>query len=72
MFNFWINIFISGFKQKLGTSLILIFIVTTTFIFHFFTFQIKEVLMNAGLIGGLILGLSKERTNSLKDFFINQ
>ena len=66
------TLFISGFKQRLGASLLLIFIIPTTFIFHFYPLQIKAVLMNAGLIGGLILGLSKARESSLKDLFNNQ
>ena len=65
-------LFISGFKQRLGASLQLIFIVPTTLIFHFFPLQIRAVLMNAGLIGGLILGLNKIKINSLKDLFNSQ
>ena len=65
-------LFISGFKQRLGASLLLIFIVPTTFIFHFNPFQTKAVLMNLGLIGGLILGLNKSKGQSLKDMFNNQ
>ena len=65
-------LFISGFKQKLGASLLLLFIVPTTFIFHFFPFQIKAVLMNAGLAGGLVLGLNKVKQNSLKVLFKKQ
>tara|TARA_Y100001968_G_scaffold65502_1_gene56308 strand:- start:1277 stop:1687 length:411 start_codon:yes stop_codon:yes gene_type:complete len=65
-------LFISGFKQRLGSFLLIIFIVPTTFIFHFFPFQIKAVLMNAGLAGGLILGLNKVKEKSLKDLFTNQ
>ena len=65
-------LFISGFKQRLGASLLLVFIVPTTFIFHFFPFQINAVLMNTGLIGGLILGLNKAKDVSLKDLFNNQ
>ena len=49
--------FISGFKQRLGSSLLLIFIIPTTFIFHIFPFQIKAILMNFGFVGGLMLGL---------------
>ena len=56
-------LFISGFKQKLGAYLLLIFIIPTTFIFHFSPFQIKAILMNAGLIGGLILGLNNVKVN---------
>ena len=65
-------LFISGFKQKLGAYLLLIFIVPTTFIFHFFPFQIKAILMNTSLIGGLLLGLNNEKGNSLKELFNNQ
>ena len=65
-------LFISGFKQKIGAYLLLTFIVPTTFIFHFFPFQIKAVLMNAGLVGGLILGLSNVKNKSLKELFNNQ
>ena len=65
-------LFISGFKQKLGAYLLLAFIVPTTFIFHFSPFQIKAVLMNFGLIGGLILGLNNTKRNSLKELFNNQ
>ena len=64
--------FISGFKQKLGACLLLIFIIPTTFIFHFYPFQIKAVLMNAGLIGGLVLGLNNVKDKSLKELFNNQ
>ena len=65
-------LFISGFKQKLGAYLLLIFIVPTTFIFHFFPFQIKAVLINAALTGGLLLGLNNVKVNSLKEIFNNQ
>ena len=65
-------LFISGYKQKIGAYLLLIFIVPTTFIFHFSPFQIKAILMNAGLIGGLLLGLNNVKENSLKELFINQ
>jgi len=66
------TLFISGCKQRLGASLLLIFIIPTTFIFHLYPFQIKAVLMNAGLIGGLVLGLNKGKVDSLKDIFNNQ
>ena len=65
-------LFISGFKQRLGAYLLLIFIVPTTFIFHFSPFQIKAVLMNAGLIGGLILGLKNVKGKTLKEIFNKQ
>ena len=65
-------LFISGFNQKLGVYLLLIFIVPTTFIFHVYPFQIKAVLMNFGLIGGLVLGLNNVKGNSLKELFNKQ
>ena len=65
-------LFISGFKQKLGAYLLLIFIVPTTFIFHFSPFQTKAILMNAGLIGGLILGLNNIKGNSIQELLNNQ
>ena len=65
-------LFISGFKQKLGAFLLLLFIVPTTFIFHFSPFQIKAVLINASLIGGLLLGLKDTKGSSLKELFNNQ
>ena len=65
-------LFISGYKQRLGASLLLVFIVPTTFIFHFYPFQARAFLMNAGLAGGLILGLNKAKNSSLKDLFNNQ
>ena len=66
------TLFIYGYKQRLGAYLLLIFIVPTTFIFHFFPFQIKAVLMNAGLVGGLILGMNNVKGLSLKELFNNQ
>ncbi len=65
-------LFISGFKQKLGAYLLLIFIVPTTLIFHFSPFQIKATLMNAALIGGLLLSLNNVKGSSLKELFNNQ
>ena len=65
-------LFISGFKQKLGAYLLLVFIIPTTFIFHFSPLEIKAVLMNAGLIGGLVLGLNNAKGESLKELFNNQ
>ena len=56
-------LFISGFKQKLGAYLLLIFIVPTTFIFHFSPLEIKSILMNAGLIGGLVLSINNSRVD---------
>tara|TARA_Y100001968_G_C19328518_1_gene703047 strand:+ start:198 stop:602 length:405 start_codon:yes stop_codon:yes gene_type:complete len=65
-------LFISGFNQKIGVYLLLIFIVPKTFIFHFSPFQAKAVLMNAAIVGGLLLGLNNVQGNSLKELFVNQ
>ena len=65
-------LFISGFNQRLGASLLLLFIRPTIFIFHIFPFQIKAILMNFGLVGGLMLGIKKTKFNSIKDLFYNQ
>ena len=51
---------------------LIVFIVPTTFIFHFSPFQVKAVLMNMGLIGGLILGIETLKDKSLKELFNNQ
>ena len=64
--------FISGFKQRLGASLLLVFIIPTTLIFHVSPLHTKAILMNAGLIGGLLLGLNKSKVSSLKDLFNSQ
>ena len=64
--------FISGFKQRLGASLLLVFIIPTTLIFHISPLHLKAILMNAGLIGGLLLGLNKSKAISLKDLFNSQ
>ena len=49
-------------KQKVGASLLLIFIVPTTIIFHLFPFQPQAVILNLGLIGGLILSLTRSKS----------
>ena len=36
-------LFITGFNQRLGASLLLIFIIPTTFLFHFFPFQARAL-----------------------------
>ena len=48
-----------GNDQKIGASLLLIFLVPTTLIMHFFPFQSLAVFMNLGLIGGLIMLLTR-------------
>ncbi len=46
-------------KIKLGSSLLLIFLIPTTIIFHFAPFDIFPVVRNLSLMGGLILALDK-------------
>ena len=55
-----------GKNQKIGPTLLLIFLVPTTLIMHFFPFQSLAVFMNIGLIGGLILALTRVQ-NSIND-----
>jgi len=47
--------FIFGENQKIGSVFLLLFLIPTTIIFHVFPFHQKAVLMNLGLIGGLII-----------------
>ena len=47
--------FIFGENQKIGSVFLLIFLIPTTLIFHMFPFHQRAVLMNLGLIGGLII-----------------
>ena len=46
-------------KIKLGSSLLLIFLIPTTIIFHFAPFDLFPVVRNLSLIGGLLLALDK-------------
>lgn len=46
---------IFGGNQKIGSIFLLLFLIPTTIIFHMFPFQQRAVLMNLGLIGGLII-----------------
>ena len=59
-------LFVTGFKQKIRSISSNNIFVPTTIIFHFSPFHIKGFLMNAGLIGGLVLGLKNVKSNSLK------
>ena len=45
---------IIGKRQKLGALLLLIFIIPATLVFHLFPFETRAVLVNLGLIGGLL------------------
>ncbi len=47
--------FIFGRDQKLGSIFLLLFLIPTTIIFHMFPFHQRAVLMNSGLLGGLII-----------------
>ena len=51
--------FIFG-DQKIGSVFLLIFIIPTTIIFHLFPFHQRAVLINLGLIGGLIIAALRE------------
>ena len=55
---FWIFIF--GENQKIGSIFLLLFLIPTTIIFHIFPFHQKAVLMNLGLMGGLIITALRE------------
>ena len=52
--------FIFGENQKIGSIFLLLFLIPTTIIFHFSPFHQRAVLMNLGLIGGLILSALRE------------
>ena len=47
--------FMFGENQKIGSIFLLLFLIPTTIIFHVFPFHQRAVLMNLGLIGGLII-----------------
>ena len=52
--------FIFGENQKIGSIFLLLFLIPTTIIFHVFPFHQRAVLMNLGLIGGLIICALRE------------
>jgi len=52
--------FIFGENQKIGSIFLLLFLIPTTIIFHVFPFHQRAVLMNLGLIGGLIITAIRE------------
>ena len=52
--------FIFGENQKIGSIFLLLFLIPTTIIFHMFPFHQRAVLMNLGLIGGLIITALRE------------
>ena len=52
--------FIFGENQKIGSIFLLLFLIPTTIVFHLFPFHQRAVLMNLGLIGGLIISALRE------------
>ena len=52
--------FIFGENQKIGSIFLLLFLIPTTIIFHIFPFHQKAVLINLGLMGGLIITVIRE------------
>ena len=52
--------FIFGENQKIGSIFLLIFLIPTTIIFHVFPFNQRAVLVNLGLMGGLIITALRE------------
>ena len=52
--------FIFGGNQKIGSALLLLFLIPTTLIFHVFPFHQRAVFMNLGLIGGLLISALRE------------
>ena len=52
--------FLFGTNQKIGSALLLLFLIPTTIIFHVFPFNQRAVLMNLGLIGGLLITALRE------------
>ena len=52
--------FIFGENQKIGSVFLLLFLIPTTIIFHILPFHPRAVLMNLGLIGGIIISAIRE------------
>ena len=53
-------------KTKLACSLLLIFLVPTTIIFHLVPLQLSAIARNLSLIGGLLIAIDKTNLNSFK------
>ena len=53
--------FVFGGNQKIGSAFLLLFLIPTTIIFHVFPFHQRAVLMNLGLIGGLLITALREQ-----------
>ena len=54
-------------RTKLACSLLLIFLVPTTVIFHLVPFQLLALVRNLSLIGGLLIAIDKSDVNSLSN-----
>jgi len=52
-------------KTRLGCSLLLIFLVPTTIIFHLVPFQFMAIARNLSIIGGLLVAMDKSSFNYL-------
>ena len=52
--------FIFGGNQKVGSFFLLLFLIPTTIIFHIFPFHQRALLMNLGLMGGLIISALRD------------
>ncbi len=48
-----------GKDQRIGAALLLVFLIPTTLVMHLFPFQSLAVFMNLGLVGGLIIALTR-------------
>ena len=60
-------LFVVGGNTILGASLLLVFLVPTTLIFHTFPMD-GGFFMNIALIGALILGITRSRGNAVPSF----
>lgn len=54
-------LFVFSKDQTRGAIFLLTFLIPTTIIFHFSPFQTNQVLLNAGLIGGLLISLTRPK-----------
>ena len=52
--------FIFGENQKIGSVFLLLFLIPTTIIFHVFPFHQRAVIINLGLVGGLVITALRE------------
>tara|TARA_Y100001968_G_scaffold70637_1_gene61824 strand:- start:2038 stop:2481 length:444 start_codon:yes stop_codon:yes gene_type:complete len=54
-----VGFLIFGKDQRIGSLLLLVFLIPTTAVMHLYPFQSVAVFMNLGLIGGLIISLTR-------------